>query len=103
MRIVYMDENFESMTGYSPEEVRRSAMTQADLIPEEDRTDYLCQISAMLANNPKAYLEHKLRRKDGTDIYVLCYGRVYYDSAVRSERSEIIIANVANTHSMRML
>ena len=103
MRIVYMDENFEKLTGYAPEEVRRSAMTQADLIPEEERTDYLCQISAMLAKNPKAFLEHKLRRKDGTDIYVFCYGRVYYDSAVRSERSEIIIANVANTHSMKML
>ena len=103
MRIVYMDENFEKMTGYSPEEVRRNAMVQADLIPEEDRTAYLCQTSALLLKSPALFLEHKLHRKDGTDIYVFCYGRVYYDSAVRSERSEIIITNIANTYSMKML
>ncbi len=103
MRIVYMDENFENITGYSPEDVRRNAMVQADLIPEEDRTEYLCQTSALLLKSPTVFLEHKLRRKDGTDIYVFCYGRVYYDSAVRAERSEIVITNIANTHSMKML
>lgn len=103
MRIVYVDENFEKITGYTPEDVRSRAMMQSDLIPEEERTEYLCMTSAYLAKNTQAFLEHKLRRKDGTDIYVFCYGRVYYDSAVRSERSEIIITNVGSTHSMKML
>ena len=101
MHIVYADERFEPMTGYSREEARN--MTQSDLIPEEERTAYLCQTSAALAKSPLVFQEHKLRRKDGTDIYVFCYGRVYYDSAARAERSEIIIANIASTYAMKML
>ena len=103
MRIVYADDNFEKMTGYTPEDIRRNGMIQADLIPEEERMDYLCQTNASLAKSPLVFQEHKLRRKDGTDIYVFCYGRMYFDSAARAERSEIIITDISNTYSMKML
>ncbi|MGN0993608.1 MAG: diguanylate cyclase domain-containing protein [Butyricicoccus sp.] len=103
MHIVSVDENFEQMTGYSAEDIRQRPMLQADLIPDEDRMEYLCQTNARLAKNPLLFQEHKLRRKDGSDIYVLCCGRVYYDSVVRGERSEIIIADIAKTYSMKML
>lgn len=103
MRIVSVDENFEKLTGYTQEDIRRTYMIQADLIPEEERTEYLCQTNAHLAKSPFVFQEHKLRRKDGSDIYVFCFGRVYYDSAVRSGRSEIIIADIANTYSMKMM
>ena len=78
-------------------------MIQADLIPEEERTEYLCHTNACLAKNPMVFQEHKLRRKDGSDIYVFCFGRMYFDSAVRAERSEIIIADITKTYSMKML
>lgn len=103
MRIVFVDENFEKMTGYTLEDIQRTPMLQADLIPEEDRTEYLCQTNAGLAKSPLVFQEHKLRRKDGSDIYVFCFGRVYYDSAARAGRSEIIIADIANTYSMKMM
>ena len=103
MIIVSVDENFEKLTGYTQEDIRQRPMYQADLIPTEERTEYLCQTNASLSKAPQVFQEHKLRRKDGTDIYVFCYGRVYYDSAARSERSEIIIADVTNTYSMKML
>ena len=103
MRIVSVDENFERLTGYTEEEVQALNMVQADLIPEEERTEYLCHTNACLAKNPLVFQEHKLRRKDGDDIYVFCYGRVYFDSATRSERSEIIIADITKTYSMKML
>ena len=103
MKIVSVDENFEKMTGYTLADIRNNSLIQTDLIPEEERTEYLCQTNACLAKSPQAFLEHKLRRKDGTDIYVFCFGRMYYDSAVREERSEIIIINIANTYSMRMM
>ena len=103
MKIVSIDENFEKMTGYSAEDIRQNTILQSDLIPEEERTEYLCQTNASLANSPLVFQEHKLRRKDNSDIYVFCYGRVYYDSAVRAERSEIIIADITNTYSMKML
>lgn len=103
MRIVNIDENFEKLTGYTKEDILCRSMIQADLIPEEERTEYLCEINARLAKNPRVFLEHKLRRKDGSDIYVLCFGRVYYDSAARARRSEIIIVDINKTYSMQML
>ena len=103
MRIVSADENFEKLTGYTPEDIRARTILQADLIPEEERTEYLCHTNACLAKNPMLFQEHKLRRKDGSDIYVFCFGRVYFDSAVRAERSEIIISDITKTYSLKMM
>ncbi|MGN0996769.1 MAG: diguanylate cyclase domain-containing protein [Candidatus Ventricola sp.] len=103
MRIVSVDDEFEKLTGYSAEDIREKTILQIDLIPEEDRTEYLCQTNAALAKSAMAFQEHKIRRKDGTDIYVFCYGRLYFDSAVRAERSEILIVDIAKTYSMKML
>ena len=103
MRIVSADENFEKLTGYTPKDIQARSVLQADLIPEEERTEYLCHTNACLAKSPMVFQEHKLRRKDGSDIYVFCFGRVYFDSAVRAERSEIIIADITKSYSMKML
>lgn len=101
MHIISVDDAFKKLTGYSREEVKTLGMMQQDLIPEEDRTEYLCQVNTGLAKQPRLYLEHRLHRKDGTDIYVFCYGRVYYDSAARAERSEIILADMRYLYSMQ--
>lgn len=101
MHIVSVDDAFEKLTGYSREEAKN--MMQQDLIPEEDRTEYLCQVNTGLAKQPRLYLEHRIRRKDGENIFVSCYGRVYYDSAARAERSEIIITDMRYLYSVQQL
>ena len=103
MRIISADENFEKLTGYTAKDIRERVIIQADLIPEEERTEYLCHTNACLAKNPMVFQEHRLRRKDGTDLYVFCYGRLYFDSVARAERSEIIISDITKTYSMKML
>lgn len=103
MKILSVDDAFETITGYSKDDIREKQLFQSDLIPEEERTEYLCKINAELAKCPVVYLEHKIRRKDGTDSFVFCYGRVYYDSAARSQRSEITIADIRQTYSMKHL
>lgn len=103
MQIVDVADNFEKFTGFTREDVAGLALRQADLIPAEERTEYLCRANAGLAKSPQLYLEHRIRRKDGTDVYVFCFGRVYFDSAVRAERSEIIIVDISKTYSMKSL
>ncbi|MDD6041295.1 MAG: diguanylate cyclase [Clostridia bacterium] len=103
MQIISVDENFETLTGYTQQDILERPMLQSDLIPEEDRMEYLCQTNANLAKSTLVFQEHKIRRKDGSDIYVFCFGRLYFDSAARAERSEIIIADISNTYSMKML
>ena len=103
MKILSVDDAFETITGYSKDDIRKKQFFQVDLIPEEERTEYLCKVNAELAKCPVVYLEHKIRRKDGTDSFVFCYGRVYYDSAARSQRFEITIADIRQTYSMKRL
>lgn len=100
MNIRSIDAQFEAITGYTQEDVT-AGMTQMDLIPEEDREAYLHEVQLRLGESNMAYLEHRVRRKDGADIYVFCMGRDYYDSAERANRTEIIIADCSQTQSVR--
>ena len=89
--IIDVDDNFEKLTGYSRDDIKEKPIEQQDLVPAEDVTEYLCFVSESLAKNPIAYCEHRLKRKDGTIIHVLCMGKMVYDSASHETRSEIIV------------
>ena len=58
------DDNFEELTGYSKEDIENNIITQIDLIPDEDKTEYLCQVNANLAKSTFVFQEHKIHRKD---------------------------------------
>ena len=88
--IIDVDDNFEKLTGYSRDDIKEKSIEQQDLVPAEDVTEYLCFVSESLAHNPIAYCEHRLKRKDGSIIHVLCMGKMVYDSASHETRSEII-------------
>lgn len=102
-RIISVDDNFEELTGYSKEDIENNIITQIDLIPDEDKTEYLCQVNANLAKSTFVFQEHKIHRKDGRDIYVLCSGRMFYDSALQKDRGEIVIVDVSSTYALKML
>lgn len=95
-KIIKVDEHFENLTGYSPEDVQALNLGQIDLIPEEDHEHYLQITGEQLAKHTRAFLQHQLKRRDGTVISVFCYGRQFYDSVSRTERAEIIVVRVDN-------
>ena len=88
-RIVEVDANFTQITGYSNQEA--IAMNQFDLIPQEDRPYYIIHVNNQFSRGNIAFLEHEIIRKDGTKLRVMCYGKRYYDSALKAFRSEILI------------
>jgi PAS domain S-box-containing protein len=96
--IIDVDDNFEKLTGYSRDDIKENTMEQQDLVPAEDVTEYLCFVSESLAKNPIAYCEHRLKRKDGSIIHVLCLGKMVYDSASHETRSEIIVSNLQSIY-----
>lgn len=91
--IIETDEQFEKITGYTAAEAV-GKMTQFDLIPPADLPFYVTQLSREFAKKNFGYLRHNLKRKDGSVIQVVCYGEKYFDSAVKSFRSEILIFEV---------
>ena len=89
-QIVEVDSRFEELTGYTASEAQ-GRLSQFELIPPEDQSFYLLQVNKSFQRGSIAYLKHRLQRKDGTQIWVVCYGKRYFDSAIRSYRSEILI------------
>lgn len=98
---VEVDAFFTGITGYTMDDLRNNHMSQLDLIPPEDRAEYLLLLQKELAERDMAYVEHRILRKDGKVMYVFCYGKRYYDSAAKQGRSEILIADCSDTYSVR--
>ena len=69
-------------------------MSQFDLIPPEDLDDYIRQVGNQFASSDTAYLRHRIRRKDGSVIHVICHGRRQFDSATRAFFSTIQVYEV---------
>ncbi|MGM9969987.1 MAG: diguanylate cyclase domain-containing protein [Anaeroplasma sp.] len=102
-RIIEISDEFTKLTGYTKDDIKNNIITQIDLIPKTERSEYLCILNKELANNTMAYFEHRLLCKDSTVKYIICLGRKYFDSAAKEERSEIIITNSLETYAAKML
>ena len=95
--ILSVDDDFETITGYTKEDIKNGWLRQADLIPEEHKEEYFHSVSKQLEKGDTVYMEHELLRKDGKHIYVLCYAKRHYDSASKTMRTEVIITDSATT------
>ena len=102
-RILTIDDSFTKMTGYTEQDVKALALRQIDLLPPEDQPGYMALTMQILSANSDAYIEHRLRCKDGGIKHVFCYGRMYFDSALREMRSEIVITDIADMDSVRTM
>lgn len=98
-KIYEVDDAFTALTGYTKEEALQ--IGQMDLIPEEDQLDYNLLVNKELGRSPFAFFEHRLVKKDGSITNVFCSGRIYYDSSLRQELSEIIVVDTSSTRAVR--
>ena len=100
-RVTDIDQAFTGMTGYTVEDLQVYDLHQKDLLPLEDQGDYLKLTEILLKGDDSAYMEHRLRARDGTLRNVLCFGRLYYDAAAGTRKSEVIIADIGSSHTYR--
>lgn len=96
MRIIQVDEHFTSMTGYTPEDIKEKEIYQADLIFEEDREKYFAMVQKNLAKSGEAYIEHRIKCKDGSARFVFCLGQM------NPETGEAVIRSMDVTHLIYM-
>jgi len=101
--ILSADENFEMITGYSRSDIVEMKLCQLDLIPPEDRDRYTALAAMTVSSNGYAYIEHRLRRKDNTNINIFCLGRRFYDSAARKMRNAIFITDISQSKTIQRL
>lgn len=96
MRITNVDRNFEHMTGYTAYDVQKLGLTQNDLIFEEDREQYWSLVNEQMAKSEIIYLEHRLRRMDGTGRYVYCTG------VLTGKEHTIIVSDITDSVSVQL-
>lgn len=102
--IVDVDERFYYFTGYTKEEVLDNNMRQLDLIPESDRILYSAKVNEQLMKKPFAYIEHRLLKKNGECIQVLCMGRNKIDEATKKHQGAVItISNIMKTQAVKLM
>lgn len=74
-RIIVVDAGFYAITGYTMQDVMEQQLCFQDLFVKEDYPIYAKELSAILAIQDTAYLEHRLQRKDGSITHVFCLGK----------------------------
>lgn len=102
LKIVKCDKEFENITGYTWEDVKGAGLGQADLIYEEDREYYFNLVQKSLLGTGELYAEHRLRRKDGSAIFVFCLGHGHYDEETGTDGFRIRITDVTKMSYMRL-
>lgn len=101
-RILEVDEKFEELTGFTAYDVEQLGLTQNDMIFEEDRELYWKMVSEQMKTQGIAYLEHRIRRKDGTGRYVYCTGLPLTDPVTGETRETIIVSDITDSVSVQM-
>lgn len=97
IKITSIDSYFKEITGYDEKDVEKG-LFQIDLIKKEKRLDYVKTVTELMNKNKSCFLEHELVRKDGSVINVFCYGRKFFDSAIREFKDEIFVFDIKNSN-----
>lgn len=92
-KIIKIDEGFTAITGYKSEDVIEKSMCIFHLVPEEEREGYINTLYSFKEKG-EAYLNHKIVCKDGTVIFVNCYGEIYKDIETNHYCTKILIIDV---------
>ncbi len=92
--ILSVSNDFTPLTGYQPEDVIEK-MTFYDFLPESDRPLYIEMMGKVSRKEIGSYLEHRIVRKDGTIIPILCFGDEFTDKDGRL-LAQITICNISD-------
>lgn len=94
--ILNCDEIFTKITGYTREDITNLKLKQDDLILPEDSEAYRELVNKLLDATNEAFLEHRIRTKDGQVIYVFCLGHQYANGWI------IRMVDMTNSNSMSL-
>ncbi len=97
LHIIQIADDFESLTGYTRDEAL--GLSQLDLILPEDIETYKKKVVELLDQESKAFVAHRLQRKDGSVINVHSFYRKYYDAVSGKTHIDVVITDVSRTYS----
>ncbi len=78
-KLIYANQSFSDITGYTNDELVNSDINFMDLIPPQDLEIYAKELTVIATEKIVGMLEHRLLCKDGTILHVTCLGEYYHD------------------------
>lgn len=102
-QIVEVDDAFQQVTGYTRNEVAEWNLHQRDLLFVDDQESYDALVTEMLNNRNGAFVEHRIRRKDGSEGFVFSAGKRVFDPMSRQMRTEMVLMDVSTTVTLQEL
>ncbi len=99
-QILRIDEQFTNMLGYTMEDIKEHQYSLYDLIPEEDLEDYAAMVRKQTAQTNMAYIWHRMKCKDGSCVFVFCFGEILKD---QESGEDIVACLITDTTSLKNL
>jgi PAS domain S-box-containing protein len=93
-KILDCNDSFCNIVGYSKDEIINNDFTIENFIVYEEVADYLDRIVSNLIANGEVCQEHKMIRKNGNKIYVMCLGVIKSSGQAEFMVSDISINKV---------
>ncbi len=101
-RVLSVDENFYKITGYDKSDVQKG-LTQKELIFPEDWEEYISTVMKGRSGEGFLYLEHCIKKKDGSSIIVFCMGYDYENSITGKRETSVIITDVTESNAIKVV
>ena len=101
-KVISINPAFTELTGYTYGDLETYSLHQADLLPVEDKDDYLAVVAGLLSTQDAAFAEHRIRSKNGSVRNVMCCAREYFDPDAEENRTELIFVDVSDSNVFRM-
>lgn len=102
MEIVEIDEQFTRFLGYTKEDIKSRKLTLSDLIFEEDQKEYFALVEQQNQKYGEAYIAHYLKAKDGSAIFVFCYGKDWVNPKTGCPQGQILFAELTGLRKQAM-
>lgn len=72
--VIDSNEDFLTVSGYTRQDIKDGKLNLFEFVPAEYRDKYTSLVDDALTEGTSAYIQHPFVKKNGTVIYVLCFG-----------------------------
>lgn len=104
-RIEKIDDEFTRMLGYTIEDILENQYTLFDLVPREDlaayRRELEVQFAACAKGEEKAYVWHRMSCKDGSYVFVFCFGETVTIPETDEKKIAVLITDTTSIHNLK--
>lgn len=100
--VIDCDDVFTEITGYTKQDIRTNSMNQWDFLFPEDIDAYQTNVIDNLDSHGEAFVEHRVKRKDGKGVFVFSFGHPFFDNNLLKKVWKVRIIDMSDSNTMHL-